>query len=63
MTERWWQPRLKSQFEPVRQYYLTHLGCSQEECAAALEINRRTVSRHLKKLRKEWPADDERQAA
>ncbi len=49
--------------EQVRQYYATHLGCTQQECADALSISRKTVYRHLTAMRAEWVMQGERDAA
>lgn len=60
----WWTQRdTSSKREAVRQYYTDHLGCTQQECADALGISRRTVYRHLTAMRAEWAMQGERDAA
>ena len=51
----WWEP-MKNYRKTVRDYYLTHLGCTRQECAAALGINVQTVKRHINAMRKDWDA-------
>lgn len=40
--------------EAVRRYFATHIGCTNGECAAALNLSVYAVGRHIKTLRKEW---------
>lgn len=40
--------------EAVRQFFRTHVGCTQSECAKALGLSVMAVNRHVATLRKEW---------
>lgn len=40
--------------EAVRAYFLSHVGCTNVECASALGLSVMTVGRHVKTLRQEW---------
>ena len=38
----------------ITEFYWSHIGCTQGECAAALGLARKTVVRHIRKLRENW---------
>ena len=40
--------------EAVRQFFATHLGCTNVECGRALGLSTMTVGRHVAAIRKEW---------
>jgi hypothetical protein len=40
--------------EAVRQFFVTHIGCTNLECAKALGLSAMAVGRHVVTLRKEW---------
>lgn len=40
--------------EAVREWFRTHLGGTQAECAADLELSPMAVNRHVKAIRREW---------
>lgn len=40
--------------EAVRKFFLTHVGCTNVECAAVLGISVMAVGRHIKTIRREW---------
>jgi hypothetical protein len=40
--------------ERVRRYFITHPGCTNIDCAAALGLNVCVVGRHSQALRAEW---------
>lgn len=40
--------------EAVRRYFAAHIGCTNSECAAVLNLSVYAVGRHIKTLRKEW---------
>lgn len=40
--------------ERVREYFATHVGAKQNECAKALDLSVMVVNRHIQTLRKEW---------
>jgi hypothetical protein len=42
--------------EAVRRFFATHIGCTNFECAAALDLSVMAVGRHVATLRKEWTA-------
>lgn len=42
--------------ERVREYFLTHVGCSNVDCSKALGLSVYAVGRHVAKLREEWAA-------
>lgn len=42
--------------EAVRAYFLSHVGCTNVECAKALGLGVMAVGRHIKILRQEWLA-------
>lgn len=44
--------------EAVRTYFLSHVGCTNTECAAFLGLSVMAVGRHIKTLRREWSAAD-----
>jgi DNA-binding transcriptional regulator LsrR (DeoR family) len=41
-------------FERVKRWYKTHLGCTQKECSEALKLSPQAVCRHVKELREQW---------
>jgi biotin operon repressor len=43
--------------ERVRAYFLAHVGCTNIECAKALSLDRRSIWKHIKRLRQEWARD------
>lgn len=40
--------------DAVREFFRTHLCCTQRECAAALGLSAMAVNRHVKTIRAEW---------
>lgn len=44
----------RENLERVRQWYMSHLGGKQRECAEALGLSVMAVNRHVAKLRAEW---------
>lgn len=40
--------------EAVRAYFLSHVGCTNLECAKALGLGVMAIGRHIKRLRQEW---------
>jgi predicted ArsR family transcriptional regulator len=44
----------QSNREAVRDYFLTHIGATNVECAKALGLSVEAVGRHIKTLRREW---------
>jgi hypothetical protein len=38
----------------VRQYFATHLGCTNVECGRALRLSTMAVGRHVASIRSEW---------
>ena len=44
----------KRNCEAVRQWFVTHPGGTQTECAADLGLSVMAVNRHVKTLRREW---------
>ncbi len=45
--------------EAVRQFFASHIGCTNVECSKALGLSIMAVGRHVATLRQEWsPSDD-----
>lgn len=44
----------RDNLEAVREFFVTHLCCTQIECAKALNLSQCAVNRHVKTLRSEW---------
>lgn len=44
--------------EAVREWFRTHLGGTQVECAADLGLSVMAVNRHVKAIRREWKRDN-----
>ncbi len=40
--------------EAVRAFFIAHIGCTNKECAKAIDLSVFSVGRHIKTLRKEW---------
>lgn len=40
--------------EAVRRFFADHIGCTNVECAKALNLSVMAVGRHVATLRKEW---------
>jgi len=40
--------------EAVRQFFTSHIGCTNIECAKALGLSVFAVGRHIATLREEW---------
>lgn len=53
----WRSPGAKIGFEnrqAVQQFFASHIGCTNRECAAAVGLSESAVGRHIASLRKEW---------
>lgn len=40
--------------EAVREYFKTHIGCTNVECAKALNLSVYATGRHINTIRREW---------
>lgn len=38
----------------IREFFRTHIGCTNRECGKALNVSEFTIGRHIKEIRKEW---------